>query len=278
MRTQSKSSSEEKGRAACNSNCQQSSSLQTFKIKDNRTQAIQQLKQGKNLSGTPTIQAKVSGLNLNSEAEGFGFKQEELLEIKQKISGKEDAVQQKSKGSVVQKKSHCQGLNFVNYNTLNSTGKRAYNLLDNKRAGFASIDKSGGGVNAQMDSESRVTYAERMISSTAAPRTSIQTMIGWLGRLEEGQTTGYDGGHLIASSLGGPGTWGNMVPQDYMENRWGDWRKYEREVKAVIANTGAPPILKIQLGYSGDSVLPDKWNSWLDDKNGTNINWYSAAW
>lgn len=215
-------------------------------------------------------------LHLDNEAQGFGFNVKELIDIKQKIEGIDGGSPvQRLKTDVVQQKSTCAGLAYVNYANLNSDGKAAYNLLDNKRANFASIDKTGGGVNAVTDSQSRVISAERTISSVAAPRSSIQTTIGWLGRLEEGKTTGYDGGHLIASSLGGPGTWGNMVPQDYIENRWGDWRKYEREVKAVIAKTGSPPILKVQLGYSGDSVLPSTWDSWLDDKNGVNLNWYS---
>ncbi|MBC3812164.1 DNA/RNA non-specific endonuclease [Undibacterium aquatile] len=215
-------------------------------------------------------------LHLDNEAQSFGFNVKELIDIKRKIDGIDGGgAVQRHKTDVVQQKSTCAGLAYVNYANLNSDGKAAYNLLDNKRANFANIDKTDGGVNAITDSQSRVISAERTISSTAAPRSSIQTTIGWLGRLEEGKTTGYDGGHLIASSLGGPGTWGNMVPQDYIENRWGDWRKYEREVKAVIAKTGSPPILKVQLGYSGDSVLPSTWDSWLDDKHGVNLNWYS---
>lgn len=163
--------------------------------------------------------------------------------------------------------------------TLNANGKAAFDLLDNGRAEFKKIDKSGGDTNAVQDSKNRVIKASKQISNKAEARDqALQTTIGWLGNLEEENVSaGYNGGHLIASSLGGSGTWQNMVPQDGPENKWGDWRKYEKENKAAITNTGSPLIVTVQLGYSGDSVLPSSWDSWLTDKNGIDVNWYSAT-
>jgi hypothetical protein len=162
--------------------------------------------------------------------------------------------------------------------SLNASGKWAYDLLINDRAEFKKIDKSGGDVNAVQDSKKRVTWASKHIDSKAAPRNqALQTGIGWLGNLEAEDTgAGYNGGHLIASSLGGSGTWQNMVPQDGPENKWGDWRQYEKENAAAFKETGEPLKVSVSLGYSGDSVLPTSWDSWLTDKNGKDVNWYSG--
>jgi len=170
-------------------------------------------------------------------------------------------------------------LSKVNYSALNSNAKTAYRLLDNNRAGFKAIDKSGGDVNATQDSKKRVTHAWKAISSVKGGRNnSLQSAIGWLGNLEdENLSAGYNGGHLIADSLGGSGSWQNMVPQDGPENKWGDWRQYEKENFAAMQATGSPLIVSVSLGYSGDSVVPSQWDSKMTDKNGKDVNWYSGT-
>ncbi|WP_430406303.1 DNA/RNA non-specific endonuclease [Fluviicola sp.] len=212
-------------------------------------------------------------------AKGFGFSAKDMEFAREKLrakKGESETVQTYSKAPI-QRASACAGLGSVNRALINPNGQRAYDLLDHNRAGFAAIPKAGQGVNAAVDGENRVVSAHMSVTGVPAARLyPDQTIIGWLGRLEEGQTTGYDGGHLIASSLGGPGTWGNMVPQDAIENRWGDWRQYEREIAAMIAHTHALPVLSVTLGYPGDSVLPSSWDSTLTDIHGTPVNWYTG--
>ncbi len=169
-------------------------------------------------------------------------------------------------------------LTKVNRGNLNQNAKNAYDLLDNNRAKFKAIDKSKGDVNATQDSDNRVTSAYKVISPVKGGRdAALQSTIGWLGNLEvENESAGYNGGHLIADSLGGSGSWQNMVPQDGPENKWGDWRKYERENKAAMLATNFPLVVKVQLGYTGDSVLPSSWDSQLVDVNGNDVSKYSA--
>lgn len=71
---------------------------------------------------------------------------------------------------------------------------------------------------------------------------------------------GDDGGHLIASSLGGAGDRVNIVPQASTLNR-GDWRAMERELAGYLAE-GKTVSVKIEVGYppsgggaSGFSVI-----------------------
>ncbi|KDC49697.1 DNA/RNA non-specific endonuclease [Pseudoalteromonas sp. S3431] len=169
-------------------------------------------------------------------------------------------------------------LSKVDRSKLNFNAQSAFDLLDNNRANFKKVDKSGGDVNAVQDSEKRVTSAYKVISNVKGGRSpALQSTIGWLGNLEaENINAGHNGGHLIADSLGGSGTWQNMVPQDGPENKWGDWRKYERENKKAMEATGDPLIVRVQLGYTGDSVLPTSWKSQIEDKNGKDVSSYSA--
>lgn len=166
----------------------------------------------------------------------------------------------------------------VNRSALPANGKKAYDLLDNNRAGFLAIDKIGGDVHATQDGKKRVTSAWKYIEDEKGGRDPVlQGTIGWLGNLEdEDLGAGYNGGHLIADSLGGSGTWQNMVPQDGPENKWGEWRQYEKENKAALQNTGDPLRVNIRLQYNSDSVVPDAWESTMTDKDGTDVNWYTA--
>jgi hypothetical protein len=166
----------------------------------------------------------------------------------------------------------------VDRDELPRAGKAAYDLLDDDRSGFKAIDKSGGDVHASQDGNKRVTDVYKKISSTKGGRSQfLQQTIGWLGRLEvEDISADYNGGHLIADSLGGSGTWQNMVPQDGPENRWGEWRQYERENAAALKETGDSLYVTVHLEYSGDSVLPTEWSSIMADKEGKDVSSYSA--
>jgi hypothetical protein len=235
---------------------------------------VVQQKQGrvqptKQLKGTTNIN---DDAGLEKEADVMGAKAMQLTESKKTSQLKKNTP---SNGKeTIQKFDELK----TPRSTLNSNGKAAFDLLTNNRAGFKAIEKSGGDENAIQDSKKRVTKVSKKISSKAAPRDQqLQTTIGWLGNLEEEDTgAGYNGGHLIASSLGGSGTWHNMVPQDGPENKWGEWRQYEKENRKAIEDTGDSLYVTVELGYSGDSVLPDSWNSWMTDIKGKDVNWYSA--
>ncbi len=66
---------------------------------------------------------------------------------------------------------------------------------------------------------------------------------------------GDEGGHLIATKLGGPGEAINLVPQNFNLNR-GEWKKLENEWgKAAV--DGKKVDIDIQLKYTGDNKRPD---------------------
>jgi hypothetical protein len=66
---------------------------------------------------------------------------------------------------------------------------------------------------------------------------------------------GDEGGHLIATKLGGPGEAVNLVPQNFNLNR-GEWKKMENEWgKAAV--DGKKVEIDVQLKYTGDSKRPD---------------------
>ena len=161
----------------------------------------------------------------------------------------------------------CKGLNGLDTDDIDKKGqhaKAAYNYLINDRANFKAVAKAGGTTNSTVDSKGRVTGAWMNLSGKGT-RESVQTTIGWIGRLEEGNLNAdYNGGHLIATSLGGPGTWGNMVPQDGPENKWGDWRKFEAAAKKDIDN-GTATTLTVDLGYSGENTLPSSWKGFVNN-------------
>lgn len=52
----------------------------------------------------------------------------------------------------------------------------------------------------------------------------------------QGRAAGTDRGHILADSLGGPNLAWNFFPQPYYENRYGEWRQFEREIKGQLAN------------------------------------------
>ncbi len=66
---------------------------------------------------------------------------------------------------------------------------------------------------------------------------------------------GDEGGHLIATKLGGPGEAINLVPQNFNLNR-GKWRSMEREW-GIAASEGKTVDIEIKPVYTGDSKRPD---------------------
>ena len=175
--------------------------------------------------------------------------------------------------------SESKGIEFIDkkglYNNLPACGKYAYSLLCNQRIGFRNINKDGGGVNANTDSQGRVVKITSIIGDKMAVRDSqLQALIGWLGNIESCQQNRYDGGHLLASSQGGPGNWSNMIPQDSYENRWGGWRQFEREnIKNYVGHT-----LSVNIGYQGDDVRPKTWDAEVIDTTHINcVNKYNES-
>lgn len=71
------------------------------------------------------------------------------------------------------------------------------------------------------------------------------------------ERTGDDGGHLIASALGGAGDRINLVPQASTLNR-GSWRAMEREFQQALKD-GKSVSVKIEVGYpAGGGVRPSE--------------------
>ena len=68
---------------------------------------------------------------------------------------------------------------------------------------------------------------------------------------------GDEGGHLIASSLGGAGDKINIVPQAATLNR-GDWKAMESQLRDAL-NAGKDVSVKIEVGYpSSSGVRPSE--------------------
>ena len=67
---------------------------------------------------------------------------------------------------------------------------------------------------------------------------------------------GDDGGHLIASALGGAGDRVNIVPQASTLNR-GEWKAMENELAGYLKE-GKSVSVQIEVGYpDGGGVRPD---------------------
>jgi hypothetical protein len=60
----------------------------------------------------------------------------------------------------------------------------------------------------------------------------------------------YDAGHLIRDTLGGPGDWENLVPQDVDLNRsGGDWFELEKWIVNCLQKTGCKGYMKVVAHY-----------------------------
>lgn len=71
----------------------------------------------------------------------------------------------------------------------------------------------------------------------------------------ESRLASDDGGHLVANEFGGSGELYNLVPMDSEVNRWGDFRKFEQEMKEQIQN-GHEVVVDHRPIYEGDSLRP----------------------
>ncbi|MDR7344207.1 filamentous hemagglutinin [Pantoea alhagi] len=101
------------------------------------------------------------------------------------------------------------------------------------------------------DNTGRVTTVEGKLSLTTMDRNTYQQCaMGKCGN------PGDDGGHLIASSLGGAGDKINIVPQSRTLNRQ-DWKRMENSLRNEM-NAGKAVSVKIDVGYpAGGGVRPD---------------------
>ncbi len=92
------------------------------------------------------------------------------------------------------------------------------------------------------DDAGRVKAVEGTLSLDKMDRNTYQQLCA-------GQSgcVGDDGGHLIASSLGGAGDRINIVPQAATLNR-GDWKAMERELAGYLKE-GKTVSVKIDVGY-----------------------------
>jgi len=71
--------------------------------------------------------------------------------------------------------------------------------------------------------------------------------------------TGDDGGHLIASSLGGAGDRINMVSQASTLNR-GDWKAMENQLRSEL-NAGKSVNFRVDIGYPDAHTFgPNRFN------------------
>ncbi|WP_346962660.1 DNA/RNA non-specific endonuclease [Moraxella catarrhalis] len=103
------------------------------------------------------------------------------------------------------------------------------------------------------DGQGRVNKVEGQLSLKTMPKnTSQQTGVG-----KSVNATGDEGGHLIASILGGAGDRINMVPQAQRLNR-SDWKKMENELAREL-KAGKSVSVKIDIDYPlGNSVRPNR--------------------
>jgi filamentous hemagglutinin len=101
------------------------------------------------------------------------------------------------------------------------------------------------------DSSGRVKEVTGNLSPTTMDRNEYQQ-----GCAGKSGCVGDDGGHLIASSLGGAGDRINIVPQAATLNR-DDWRAMERELAGYLKE-GKSVSVKIDVGYpASGGVRPD---------------------
>ncbi len=92
------------------------------------------------------------------------------------------------------------------------------------------------------DTQGRVKEVAAELKPVKAARNEYQqNCVGKSG------CAGDEGGHLIASALGGAGDRINIVPQDKTLNR-GAWRDMEREFQKAL-NEGKTVSVKIEVGY-----------------------------
>lgn len=102
------------------------------------------------------------------------------------------------------------------------------------------------------DASGRVSTVEGTLDLTKMDRNTYQQCkVGHCGN------SGDDGGHLIASSLGGAGDKINIVPQASTLNR-GDWRAMENSLRKDL-EAGKSVSVKVEVKYPpGDGIRPSE--------------------
>jgi filamentous hemagglutinin len=101
------------------------------------------------------------------------------------------------------------------------------------------------------DSLGRVEKVEGKLTLDLMDRNTYQQCVaGKCGNV------GDEGGHLIASIMGGPGERLNLVPMDGNLNK-GVWKKLENEWAAALKE-GKQVQVRIEPAYNGNSVRPDR--------------------
>jgi hypothetical protein len=105
------------------------------------------------------------------------------------------------------------------------------------------------------DSQGRTIVAETQNYHPAnADRSeSIQQRIGDIGG------PGFDGGHLMANSVGGGMEDVNVVPMSAKANRaGGEYYQWEQEMRGILENNPDAQIqVKIESHFSNNSLVPD---------------------
>jgi DNA/RNA non-specific endonuclease len=100
----------------------------------------------------------------------------------------------------------------------------------------------------------------------SAPRN--ETCQGNVGRWgdAENPSNNYDGGHLIAASLGGWGKRANLVPQDSNFNQ-GNWNQIEQRMARCGGLASQRMLYQVTLGYPNSSTLiPSSFGLFLQDR------------
>ncbi|HKO94801.1 MAG TPA: DNA/RNA non-specific endonuclease [Polyangiaceae bacterium] len=102
---------------------------------------------------------------------------------------------------------------------------------------------------------------------SAAPRN--ETCQGNVGRWGDAENPGnnYDGGHLIAASLGGWGKRANLVPQDSNFNQ-GNWNQIEQQAAKCGALSSQRMLYQVTLSYpNGSTLIPSTFSLYLEDRS-----------
>jgi hypothetical protein len=101
---------------------------------------------------------------------------------------------------------------------------------------------------------------------SAAPRN--ETCQGNVGRWgdAENPSNNYDGGHLIAASLGGWGKRANLVPQDSNFNQ-GNWNQIEQQTAKCGGLSSQRMLYQVTLSYpNGTTLIPSTFSLYLEDR------------
>ncbi|WP_019588719.1 DNA/RNA non-specific endonuclease [Deinococcus apachensis] len=146
------------------------------------------------------------------------------------------------------------GIGYQNHDGLSAQ------LADGCPTRFTSADRntwhSLGGGYYYIDAEGRPRSAYRYVPpiAAAARDTTCQATVSNLDN-----ATGYDGGHLVGSQLGGWGRRANMAPQDSNFNR-GNWVQIENQAAKCTSLATNSLTYLTRVGYSNTTTnTPGTW-------------------